>query len=418
MEPWRVHAVEAHAAVPPVDARPTVLSPLHPTRASARAVVVVAAFAPHAASLNLGAEKKIELVLAMLHKMGFHVHLVDSSHPQLAFAGAVNGQPCHVGETPVTLWRPWSLPDRKLGKLMNMLTAAPFVQRLQAVAPAFVWVYNAYGFEARAALALKRRLGCPIVVELEDLPMARRRSFNPKPWLDQRSFKPLLAATDLLTCVNAQIQRQFARPGLRSMLLPSLLQQALVDTPPRQRFAGRPLRVGYFGGLEAEKGAAVLLQAIDALPEGWRFVVTGIGSFAAAFAQAQQRHPDRLEFHGRVAHEQVVSLMQGCDAIVNPHASIAAMGDGVFPFKVCEALASRALLISTPLPSIDLALEQSVLGFDGSSAGLLRALQQAPAFFAARLAAIDATREAICARFGEASIFRQLRTQLDAVLAA
>jgi glycosyltransferase involved in cell wall biosynthesis len=382
-----------------------------------RQAVVVAAFTPNAPSVNLGAEKKIELVLALLHKLGFQVHLVDSSHPTLRFAPPVNAQPCQVGGTPVTLWRPSAVPSRKLGKLLNIVLAQAFVERLHAIKPAFVWVYNAYSFEARAALALKRKLGCPIVLELEDLPLARRRSLNPKPWLDQRYFRPLLAATDLLTCVNAQLQQQLARPGLRSMLLPSLLQQALVDAPPKVRFTDQTRRVGYFGGLESEKGAGVLLDAVARLPAGWRMVVTGVGSCAHAFLQLQSLHPDKLEFHGRVAHEQVLALMQSCDTIVNPHASIAAMGDGVFPFKVCEALASRALLISTALPSIDIELTGSVLSFDGTTQGLLRALQDAPAFYAQNLTAVQGTREAICARFGEASVLGQLRSQLDAMLA-
>jgi glycosyltransferase involved in cell wall biosynthesis len=415
---WCVRVVEALSFEPHVNSRPVAKSAARLAPVAARQAIVVAAFAPNASSVNLGAEKKIELVLALLHQLGFQIHLVDSSHPVLAFAAPVNGRACHVGTTPVTLWRPFSVPNRKLGKLLNVMTAGDFVTRLQALAPAFVWVYNAYAFEARAALALKRRLGCPVVLELEDLPLARSRSLNPKPWLDQHYFPLLMAATDLLTCVNAQIQRQSVRPGLRSMLFPSLLQQALVDAPPKERFATPTLQVGYFGGLEAEKGAQVLLDTIAHLPAGWQFVVTGIGSYASAFAQAQRRHPDKLAFHGRVSHEQVLSLMQGCDAIVNPHSSIAAMGDGVFPFKVCEALASRALLISTPLPSIDIDLEHAVLSFDGSSAGLLHALQLAPAFHASHRAAIHSTREAICARFGEASILRQLRTQLEAVLAA
>jgi glycosyltransferase involved in cell wall biosynthesis len=418
MEPWCVRVVEAPASPPQTDVKPTEQPAVRQASLAASHAIVVAAFAPNGVSLNLGAEKKIELVLALLHQLGFQIHLIDSSHPAPDFAAPVNGKACHVGATPVMLWRPFSVPNRKLGKLMNMMTAGSFVRRMEALSPAFVWIYNAYAFEALAALTLKRRLGCPIVLELEDLPLARSRSLNPKPWLDQRYFRRLLAATDLLTCVNAQIQRQSARPGLRSMLLPSLLQQALVDAPPKERFATPVLRVGYFGGLEAEKGAAVLLDAIEHLPAGWQFVVTGIGSYAAAFVDAQRHHPLRLEFHGRVSHEQVLSLMQSCDAIVNPHASIAAMGDGVFPFKVCEALASRALLISTPLPSIDLKLDDSVLSFDGSSQGLVRALQQAPSFYANRRAAIHGTREAICTRFSEASILQQLRTQLDAVLAA
>ena len=379
---------------------------------TSRNVVVVAPFAPNGPSIHLGAAKKIELVLGLLHRLGFNVHLVDSSHPTLAFAAPVNAQPCHVGATPVTLWRPFCLPNRKIGKLLNIVAAGAFLGRLRSLAPAWVWVYNAYAFEARAALHLKRHTGARIALELEDLPLARRRSLNPKPWLDQRWFPRLLAATDLLTCVNAAMRRQFAPAAQRSMLLPSLLQQALVDAPARTRFTSATRRVGYFGGLDAEKGAQALLDAVPRLPAGWTLVVTGIGGLDAAFAEAQRRHPGQLEFHGRVAHETVLSLMHGCDAIVNPHTPIAAMHDGVFPFKVCEALASGALLISTDLPSIDIDLAASVLSFDGSADGLLAALAQAPACHAANGAAIERTRAEICARFSEAAVLGQLRTEL------
>ena len=383
-----------------------------------RNAVVVAPFSPQGPAVHLGAAKKIELVIGLLNRLGFNVHLVDSSHPLVAFAAPLNGLPCFVGATSVTLWRPWCLPNRKLGKLINVLTCTGFMRRFRGVQPAFVWVYNAYSFEARAALYLKRHGSARIVLELEDLPLARGRGLNPKPWLDHLFFRPLLAATDLLTCVNAALQRQFARPGLRCLLFPSLLQQALVDAPVAPRFLSSTRRLGYFGGLEVEKGAALLLEALPRWPAGWTLCVTGVGSLAPRFADAQRRWPGRIEFHGRVANETVLALMQACDAIVNPHAPISLMGDGVFPFKVCEALASGALLISTALPPIDVDLSSSALSFDGTTAGLLEALDRAPTFHAEHRAAIARTRTEICERFGEAAMFKQLGTEIDAMVAA
>ena len=383
-----------------------------------RNVVVVAPYTPGGLSDHLGAAKKIELVLGLLHRLGNRVHLVDSSHPTLAFAAPVHGQACAVGDTPVTLWRPSCLPHRKLGKLLNVVAPGAFLKRLLVLAPAFVWVYNSYSFEARAALYLKRHARSKVVLELEDLPRARGRSLNPKPWLDQRFFAPLLAAADLVTYVNAGLQRQFATPAQRSLLFPSLLQQALVDAPHKQRFAQARYRVGYFGGLEHEKGADVLLRTLAQLPAAWTLVVTGVGSLAAAFSDAQAAHPERLEFHGRVSHATVSSLMQSCDAIVNPHTPISQMREGVFPFKVCEALASGSLLISTALPAIAIDLSHAVLPFDGSAEGLAAALAHAPAFHAENAAALRRTRDDICARYSEASMLRQLRIELDAVLGA
>jgi glycosyltransferase involved in cell wall biosynthesis len=381
-------------------------------------VIVVAPLAPGFPSAHLGAEKKIELVLMLLHRLGYNVHLVDSSHPVLEFKTSVSGISSFVGATPVTLWRPFCLPSRKLGKLLNVVFSGLFLRRLRSLSPAFVWVYNSYSFEACAALYLKRRTNTKIILELEDLPLARSRSFNPKPWLDQWFFPRLLAVADLVTYVNAAIQRKYAAQSRRAMLLPSLLQQALVDAPSRIRFTDAICRVGYFGGLEIEKGAGILLDAVQALPKGWKLVVTGVGSLSQEFEAAQQMHPDRLEFHGRVPHATVVSLMLSCDAIANPHTPIALMNEGVFPFKVCEALASGALLVSTALPSIDIDLSHSVVAFDGSVDGFLESLSTAPAFYAENVNAIHTTCAAIRTSYSEDAVFLQLRTVLEAVLAS
>jgi glycosyltransferase involved in cell wall biosynthesis len=385
---------------------------------AARNVVMVVPYAPGQPSGDLGASKKIELVARLLHGLGYTVHLVDSSHPTLAFAGPVTGQPAALNEVPVSLWRPHCLPSRKLGKLFNVLQAALFVKALKPLAPVLVWAYNSYSFEARAALALKRWTGARIVLELEDLPLARGRGLNPKPWLDQYFFPKLLAAADLVTFVNAVTLKRFASKSRRALLLPSLLQQALVEAPPRRRFAQRRHRLGYFGGLTREKGAGLLLELVPRLAPDWQLVITGVGDLSTAFQSLQAQYPERLEFHGMVSHDTVLALMQDCDAIVNPHTSIAQMKDGVFPFKVCEALASGALLVSTPLPSIDIDLSRAVLGFDGTVDGLLAALSGAAAHHERHAAEMALARQAVCDNFSEASMRRRLRVELDAVCVA
>ncbi len=62
--------------------------------------------------------------------------------------------------------------------------------------------------------------------------------------------------------------------------------------------------------------------------------------------------PDMLSFFGRVENEYLYELISQCDVIINPHVSISKMKNGVFPFKVIEAIASARLLISTPVPSV------------------------------------------------------------------
>lgn len=377
--------------------------------------VLIAACSPGFPAEHLGATKKIELVAKLLQRLGYDLHYVDSGHPEQRLAAPVLGQPAMVGDTAVTLWRPACLPHRKLGKLLNVLTAGPLIDALAARRPQLIWLYNSYAFEARWGMALQASTGAKLILELEDLPLARHRGLNPKPRLDQWYFEKLLPHVDLATFVNAALMEQY-RPKVRqSLLLPSVLQDAITQLPNRRRFESGTHRLGYFGGLETDKGVQVLLDLVPHMPPKWKLVVTGVGSLSGAFRDIAARHPQAIDFHGAVPHQRVVSLMSECDAIVNPHAAITEMNNGVFPFKVCEALASGALLITTPLPAIDLELEGHVAGFDGSLTGLTHALEQAPALYAQRHEALSALRQSVCQRYGERAVFDRVNQAIHAI---
>lgn len=372
--------------------------------------VLVAPYAPGWPTANLGAAKKIELVAGLLRRMDFDVHLVDSSHPESRFAPPIVAQRQRLDEHDVTLWRPFSLPSRKVGKLANVYFSDGLFRRIAALAPALVWLYNSYSFEARLGLYLRRHTSCRMVLELEDLPRARKRGLNPKPLLDQMFFADLLREADLITYVNASLRTRFrGRTQGNDFLFPSILKSELVAPAPRDRFRGDRRSVGYFGGLEPDKGARVLIDALPLLPDSWQLVVTGAGTLEPAFRDAQAKFPSRLAFHGRVSHARVAELMHSCDAIVNPHTSIADMRDGVFPFKVCEAIASGALVISTALPPIDVPLSRAVCSFDGTAFGLRAALEGARPFYEERRAEVAALRAAVCERYGEEAVLRALR---------
>jgi len=374
-----------------------------------RTVVLVAPYSPGGTSQHLGAAKKIEMVASLLRKLHFEVHLVDSSHAQLAFASPTLGARHRLDDQDITLWRPFSLPSRKLGKLLNVYLSGSLFKRIAALDPALVWLYNSYAFEARLGLYLRQRTACKLVFELEDLPRARARGLNPKPLLDQMYFNKLLQQADLITFVNAALRTRFAAQMRgKALLFPSILKNELTAAPARARFGGSVHYLGYFGGLESDKGVGILLELLSRLPEPWHLIVTGAGSLDAEFRAAQTKFPSKLSFHGRVSHARVAELMHQCDAIVNPHASIAHMRDGVFPFKVSEAIASGALLISTALPPIDIDLSRSVCFFDGSSDGLVAALHDARQLHNSQREHILRVREEICQRYSEEAVLRDL----------
>jgi len=388
-------------------------SPLQPGQG--RTVVLVAPYTPKMPPLHLGAAKKIQLIASLLNRLGFTVHHVDSSHPHEQFCAPIMAQATHIEQTPVMLWRPFCMPSRKVGKLLNIYGSQSLFRRLAELKPDLVWVYNSYAFEARLGLYLQRVTGARLVFELEDLPLSRGRGLNPKPFLDQHYFQPLMRHADLVTFVNAVLLQRHRQDVKTGLLFPSILQQALVEQAPQVRFQGTHHRAGYFGGLDIDKGVGTLLELPPIMPPGWKLVVTGVGPLTPALQELALKHPQQVEFHGAVSHARVLELMSGCDVILNPHSSITGMHDGVFPFKVCEALASGALLVSTPLPSIDIDLDSCVLFFDGSPQGLADALSKAPTHHTRCLDAIAHVRDHVRAQYGESQVLTQLQHAIDAL---
>jgi len=324
-------------------------------------------------------------------------------------------QPARVAGYDVSYWRPFTLLPRKVGKLLNIAILSSLSSRLAALKPALIWIYNSYAFEGRMALNMANRCGAPIVLQLEDLPLSRPRGLNPKPRIDQYFFKLLLNKASLITYVNQALLDRYGNRSIPKLLLPSLLRKELTSGEMVRKFRQTPYRLGYFGGLAYDKGVDVILDALQDIPDSWTIVVTGSGTLQKRFAAAAKEHPNRLQYLGVVDQQRLASEMLACDAIVNPHKSISDMADGVFPFKVCEILASGALLISTALPSIDLDLSQGVLEFSGSPMSLLQAMAMAAEFYSERYDAITRLQNAVRDRFSEAAITTKLADALAAV---
>jgi len=263
--------------------------------------VLIAPFAPDHPAENLGAYQKITTVIGLLGRLGYDVHVLDSSHTAPTFARAILGAATEVRNQTVTLWRPARIPHRAAGKLLNWLAPSSVLSRLEGLRPELVWLYNSYAFEGRVGIALQKRTGARLVLELEDLPLARARRWSPKPRLDHWYFRRLLTSADAVTYVNARLQQDFPPDHGASLLFPSILDAALCAATAPARFGSPMRRLGYFGGLDVEKGCGVLLNAVPRLAPRWRLVVTGAGPLEAEFRDAARRFPDRVEFHGRVA---------------------------------------------------------------------------------------------------------------------
>ena len=260
-----------------------------------------------------------------------------------------------------------------------MFVAGAFARRLARHRCDLVWIYNGYAFEALFARAFLGRCRAPLVVELEDWPLARSRGWRGvKNLLDWIGLRWSLGRAAIVTCVNDALA---GRPGVGSKALsfPGLVEVSGKDC--KEPFKNDSVRLGYFGGLHPEKGAHLLLELVPRLRSGWKMVVTGDGPLAEDFRYAAVAHPEKLEFHGIVPGESIEKLQRGCDAYLNPHRSIAAMGDGVFPFKVFEYLSHSRPVISTALPAVTPDVRPAILLIEPTLQSLEAAVSGLPAFW-------------------------------------
>jgi glycosyltransferase involved in cell wall biosynthesis len=348
---------------------------------------------------------------------GKPVVLVNSAHNLLEDAGLrIERRDFGYGVSATVVELP-TRTNRRVGKVLNIVRARPFARLVAHREPALVWIYNSYAFEAKFGLALKKLAGCPLILELEDWPTARGRGLNPKPALDRIWLERVVPAADLVTCVNENLRDQLRAAGARSYLLPSLISPGLnsagEEYPP---FSRSGYTLGYFGGLSAEKGADVILELAGQLPPPWRITVTGTGPLSSEFVRLASDCPNSLSFEENATDARVHSLMMSCDAIVNPHRPISSMGNGIFPFKVFEALASGRLLISTELPPCGLDLESSTLWFDGTAASLRTVLLDARNHFTLNQNLVSKLAAEVRATYSENEIYKSLRFLFPTVL--
>jgi glycosyltransferase involved in cell wall biosynthesis len=371
-------------------------------------IIIVAPYLPESvvSSGSLAAAHKIESVVRILARSGRRIIFINSAHVRNEFArSSVSKQT--IGGVKVALITPFTVKWRPVGKALNILAASGLARRLARRQPSLVWIYNSYAFEARMALQLSDRAGCRIVLEVEDLPRARKRGLmNFKPWLDSRYLRALEDRAALITCVNSSVQSILK--SSRTLLVPYIMSP-FVNLNGRPPFESEPYTLGYFGGLTKEKGAAILPELCRVLPEPWKMVVTGRGNLAPDLRLCAEGSAGRMQFFENVPDERLYELISRCDVVVNPHESIKEMGQGVFPFKVLEAVASGRLVISTELPPCNFDLARNIITFDGSVGGLLHALGHASEFFGQNRAGLTATVRKVQSLLSEDAIYESVK---------
>jgi glycosyltransferase involved in cell wall biosynthesis len=379
---------------------------------SIKRVFVCAAYAPE----TLGAARKIERIVKMFVQYGYRVCLIVTSHEKEVFSRTkvsrliLNGVrvPCIVLFT---------VPWRPIGKAINALFAFFLGWVLAHKKPTIIWLYNGYLFEMlfMAGILWRRRVLC--VIEVEDWMTSRSRGvMNIKNWMDYAAFRLMIGKAALVTCVNSVIDERVARLGAKQRLLfPSFISSTLVErSRARNPFSSELRMFGYFGKLNAEKGADLILSALRNLPASskWRAIVTGTGPLTSEFRKLQEQHPDLLDFKGVVSDMELAELMASCDVIVNPHRPLEHFGHGVLPFKLTEALATGRVVVGTELGNIQFEESKCIMFFDGTPSGLINSLEQAERFYMDNAESLRQASNKIAERYSERGLYADIINRL------
>ena len=131
-----------------------------------------------------GAMRKIALTIRALKDLGYTVILIDSSHlsPIDNFFRNASVSDRKFGQHTIKVISPSQIWNRKLGKTIQVLGAERIGQLAEMISKIdIVLIYNAYLFEVRIARYFQQKYNVPYILQLEDLPWARRRGRSPTP---------------------------------------------------------------------------------------------------------------------------------------------------------------------------------------------------------------------------------------------
>lgn len=382
-------------------------------------IVVVAPYSPpsRSCSAHLGASRKLESIILILSRMDSQLALVNSAHNDNITAPIFVHETVVAGFNLVEITLPIS-SNRTLGKFKNIFCVDKVLDAVQTLGkPQCFWFYNGYAFEMRMAEKARSRFHVPMILEFEDWHFSRSRGINPKPYIDwffwRRAARLMTGAFVVNTLLAEKIRDFTSHVEMLPGVVPKVLANIAKESPPFSTHSG-PIKVGFFGGLSAEKGADIVLKLVTTLPAGYILHVTGAGPLAADFEAYAKDHPERLNYHGRVDDVTLYQLIANCDVMLNPHSSIENMNNGVFPFKVIEAVASGRLLISTAVPAQG--LQDVLIGVqfvDHSANAFLSAIVASRQYYADHATWIATGAGVANQRFGEDALLEKVRSMLN-----
>lgn len=360
--------------------------------------------------VNLGASNKIKFVISILSQLSDEIILINTAHNSCESRSFIRRK-IIINNVEVDEIILPTLESRPIGKLINLLHVSEALDKVFLhKTPDLIWCYNAYAFEMLFALRAYRRKKLPIILEFEDWHFSRNRGLSLKPYVDYLFWRMSRKIFRRVYAINSFVAQKSAKFCSDIVLFPGVVGKKLSEINiRRQPFSGDIINVGYFGNLKTEKGADIVLALVDRLPEKFQVHVTGNGILAESFA-SKAKSSDRLVFHGMVSDDELLKIIERCDVILNPHAPMDKFDNGLFPFKVVEAIASGRLLVSTSLPMSGFEeIASSIMFVPHTINGFVNALSESEIYFHNNRGLIVQSAQRAVDLFGSDTILNSLK---------
>jgi glycosyltransferase involved in cell wall biosynthesis len=382
-------------------------------------IIIIAAYSPihESETPSLGAARKIESVISVLHKIDNNIILINSAHNKCVYSG-FKQRNIIINDIKIKEITLPTKKNRKIGKFLNIIHIFNLLKMLSDFKnPKLIWIYNGYLFESLFAVISKRVFNCPFILEFEDWHFSRTRYISIKTALDFLASYCALKNFSLCFAVNNFLLSKVKNKIPTVHLLPGIVSSNLLASKKKIPFIDVDITVGYFGGLDFEKGFDVVLALIKMQLPGFKFVVCGAGDshMEILCKNLASLYPQTFIFYGRVGNYELYELIGRCDVVLNPHKSIEKMKDGVFPFKVIEAIGSGRLVISTPLPIL-VGYEEIMRGVyyveEASADSFSRALKTSRSFFKLNKCIINISSQLAVSEFGESALLTKVKNSI------
>ncbi len=378
-----------------------------------KTTVVIAPYSPPSTVglSNLAASKKIQSILKTLSFISERVILINSAH-NIEKLSKSSCRLVNIEGRKIIELRPWSLPIRAVGKLSNLLF--PYTNIIKKLRRKYIiqiiWIYNGYAFES-IFLDRLQTAKTMNVLEMEDMPYSRNRGgYNIKDKFDAYLLKRVLKKINVLTAVNNAIFEQLnVNEKCKKILLPVLVPAEKFQFILKEPFHNEKIKIGYFGGLEKDKGIETLIHLSTCLSDRYELHITGSGTYEAAL-KAASKNCTSLKFYGVVELKRLYEIMNEMDILINPHESIEHMQNGIFPFKVCEYLCMQKLIISTSLPFINEHVQRALIIYNESERylDLLEKINSAETLYYQKINEIRSARNYILSNFTEDALSKTI----------